>query len=100
MNKAKYESLSDDLKRVIDENSGMALAKLAGELWDGFEGPVRKLAVDAGGEFHDLSGDALDKMKVAGDKLISQWIKDANGNGLDGEMLVDTARKLISKYEQ
>ena len=39
-------------------------------------------------------------MKVPGDKLISQWIKDANGNGLDGEMLVDTARKLISKYEQ
>ena len=100
MNKAKYESLSDDLKKVIDENSGMALAKLAGELWDGFEGPARKLAVDAGGEFHELSGDALNKMKVAGDKLISQWIKDANGNGLDGEMLVDTARKLISKYEQ
>ena len=99
MNKAKYESLSDDLKKVIDENSGMALAKLAGELWDSFEGPARKLAVDAGGEFHELSGDALKEMKDAGDKLISQWIKDANSNGLDGEMLVSTARKLISKYE-
>ena len=99
MNKAKYESLSDDLKKVIDENSGMALAELAGELWDGFEGPARKLAVDAGGEFHELSGDALKEMKDAGDKLISQWIKDANSNGLDGDMLVSTARKLISKYE-
>ena len=99
MNKAKYESLSDDLKKVIDENSGMALAKLAGELWDGFEGPARKLAVDAGGEFHELSGDALKEMKDAGDKLISQWIKDANSNGLDGDKLVSTARKLISKYE-
>ena len=88
MNKAKYESLSDDLKKVIDENSGMALAKLAGELWDGFEGPARKLAVDAGGEFHELSGDALKEMKDAGDKLISQWIKDANSNGLDGDTLV------------
>ena len=99
MNKAKYESLSDDLKKVIDENSGMALAKLAGELWDDFEGPARKLAVDAGGEFHELSGDALKEMKDAGDKLISQWIKDANSNGLDGDTLVSTARKLISKYE-
>ena len=99
MNKAKYESLSDDLKKVIDENSGIAPAKLAGELWDGFEGPARKLAVDAGGEFHELSGDALKEMKDAGDKLVSQWIKDANSNGLDGDILVSTARKLISKYE-
>ena len=38
-------------------------------------------------------------MKDAGDKLISQWIKDANSNGLDGDTLVSTARKLISKYE-
>ena len=52
-----------------------------------------------GWEFHELSGDALKEMKDAGDKLISQWIKDANSNGLDGDMLVSTARKLISKYE-
>jgi TRAP-type C4-dicarboxylate transport system substrate-binding protein len=99
MNKAKYESLSAELKKVIDENSGMALAKLAGELWDGFEGPARKLAVDAGGEFHELSGSALTEMKTAGDKLIKEWIAEANGKGMDGDMLVKTARDLISKYE-
>ena len=99
MNKAKYESLTDDLKKIIDDNSGLALAKHAGELWDGFEGPARKLAVDAGGEFHQLSGSALSDMKIVGDKLIEEWIADANAKGMDGEMLVNTARDLISKYE-
>ena len=99
MNKAKYESLSDELKKVIDANSGMALAKLAGELWDGFEGPARKLAVDAGGEFHELSGEALTQMKSAGDQLIADWIADANSKGMDGAKLVRSARELIAQYE-
>ena len=40
MNKAKYESLSAKHKAITDKNAGMALAKLAGELWDSFEDPV------------------------------------------------------------
>ena len=36
-------------------------------------------------------------MKDAGDKLISQWIKDANSNGLDGDKLVSTAHKINFK---
>ena len=43
MNKAKYESLSAKHKAIIDKNAGMALAKLAGELWDSFEDPARAL---------------------------------------------------------
>jgi len=99
MNKAKYESLSDEHKKAIDDNAGMTLAKLAGELWDAFEAPARDLAVKAGGEFHQLSGSELDEFKVAGDALIKQWITDANSKGLDGATLVKTARDLIAKYE-
>src|SRR5688572_15094411 len=34
MNKAKYEGLPDDLKKVIDANSGQAAATLACRMWD------------------------------------------------------------------
>lgn len=34
MNKDKYESLPDDLKKVIDDNSGKAMAKIAGKVFD------------------------------------------------------------------
>ena len=89
----------DLIRKIIDENSGLALAKWAGELWDGFEIPARQLAVEAGGEFHQLSGTALMEMKDLGDQIIQDWIKAANSKGLDGEKLVMTARQLISKYE-
>ena len=98
MNKAKYESMSDAQKKVIDDNSGMALAKLAGQLWDGFEAPARALAEKAGGEFHELSGAELDEMKAAGATLVDAWVEKANGDGLDGAALVETARSLVAKY--
>ena len=98
MNKAKYESMSDAQKKVIDDNSGMALAKLAGQLWDGFEAPARALAEKVGGEFHELSGAELDEMKAAGATLVDAWIEKANGDGLDGAALVETARSLVAKY--
>ena len=98
MNKAKYESMSEAQKKVIDDNSGMALAKLAGQLWDGFEAPARALAEKAGGEFHELSGAELDEMKAAGATLVDAWIEKANGDGLDGAALVETARSLVAKY--
>ena len=98
MNKAKYESMSDAQKKVIDDNSGMALAKLAGQLWDGFEAPARALAEKAGCEFHELSGAELDEMKAAGATLVDAWIEKANGDGLDGAALVETARSLVAKY--
>ena len=100
MNKAKYESLSDEHKKVIDNNAGLALAKLAGQLWDGFEVPARKLALDAGGTIHSLSGGPLAEMKAAGEGLERDWIKSANERGLDGAMLVKTAKDLISKYDK
>ena len=99
MNRDTYESLSDGQKQVIDNNSGLALAKWAGQIWDGFEEPARKLAEEAGGEFHQLSGAELDAMKAIGETLVQEWIATANENGLDGEMLVQTARDLIAKYE-
>ena len=34
MNKAKYDGLPADLKAVIDKNSGMKFAELAGNMWD------------------------------------------------------------------
>ena len=78
----------------------MSLAKQAGVLWDGFEGPARALAVKAGGEFHTLQGAPLADIKKAADEVIQDWIKNANSKGLDGQKLYDTAKSLISKYEK
>ncbi|CTQ61155.1 MAG: TRAP transporter substrate-binding protein [Roseibium album] len=99
MNKAKYESLTDEQKKVIDDNSGLALAQMAGQLWDSFEAPARKLAEDAGGEFHEISGAELEQLQATGDAFVEAWIAEANEKGMDGAMLIDTARNLVTKYD-
>ena len=99
MNKAKYESLSASQKAVIDNNSGMSLAKLAGQLWDEFEGPALEMAKKAGGDFHSLSGQQLAAFQAVGEQVVSDWITKANANGMDGAEIVQTTRDLISKYE-
>lgn len=100
MNKAKYESLTDAQKKVIDDNSGLALAQMAGRLWDSFEAPARKLAEDAGGEFHEISGAELEEFQSTGDAFVEAWIEEANKKGMDGAMLIDTARSLVTKYDE
>ena len=34
MNKARYDTLPADLKKVIDQHSGQAAAQAAGQMWD------------------------------------------------------------------
>ena len=49
MNKKTYDNLSHEHKKVIDENSGLNLAKKAGRLWDKFEIDGKNKAKNAGG---------------------------------------------------
>lgn len=58
MNKQKYESLPDDLKKVIDDNSGMAMAKKAGEVLDQEDKVAMQHAKDLGQVVIDIP-DAL-----------------------------------------
>jgi len=43
MNRTSWDKLPADLKRVLDKNSGRAVAKQAGELWAQIEEPGRKV---------------------------------------------------------
>ena len=99
MNKSRYDSLSNEHKKIIDRNSGIELAKIAGQLWDDMEVPARKLAEQAGGQFFQLSGDSLNRIKLVGAKMTEAWILSANKNGLNGKKLVEEAQTLIKKYE-
>ena len=41
MNKRKYQSLPDDLKKAIDENSGLVMSSWCGKAYDKAEVPFR-----------------------------------------------------------
>jgi TRAP-type transport system periplasmic protein len=99
MNKDRYESLPDDLKTVIDNNSGMALAQKIGKVWDEAEEPGRQAAEEVGAEFYVIEGDELERWKEASQPVIEAWTQQMSANGQDGAALVEDARSLIEQYE-
>lgn len=100
MNKAKYDALPADLKKVVDANSGMALAKKVGKIWADVEKPGRDAAMAAKVQFHTMPPAEVAKMQAATQPVIDAWIKDMDGKGANGKMLVDDARAMIAKYSK
>src|SRR3546814_11585014 len=99
MNKARYEALPADLRAVIDANSGIALAKQIGRVWDEAEQPGRAAAKASGASFHSIEGEELARWQAATAGVTEAWIAEMNAAGKDREALVDDARDLIAKDE-
>ena len=97
MNKAKYESLPDDLKKVIDDNSGMAMAKWVGKVWDEIEAPGLAKA-KASGTVRQLSPSEVAKMREVTASVTGDWIAEMNAAGNDGAALLKDANRLIDQY--
>jgi TRAP-type C4-dicarboxylate transport system substrate-binding protein len=98
MNKDRYESLPDDLKAVIDANSGLEFSVFAGGTQADADGPARQIAVDAGNTITTVSGDAIDAWRAVAEPIYADWVADMNERGKDGQALLDEARMLIEKY--
>jgi len=98
MNEAKYNSLPPDLKKVIDDNSGLDWSKQIGKVFDGTTEPAKKLARDAGGVFDTLSPTEYDRWQKATEGVVKEWIGDAVAKGSNGQALYDEAKALIRKY--
>lgn len=98
MNKAKYESLPDDLKKVIDDNSGMEFSAFAGKTQESFDGPSREMAVKAGNKIVTLNAEESAKWRQAAQPVYETWAADMDARGYDGKAMIAEAQALIQKY--
>ena len=99
MNKGVYEGLPDDLKAVVDANSGLAFSIFAGRTMAAADGPARQAAVDAGNTIITVSGDAVAEWTAVVEPIYASWIADMDGKGLDGQSMIDTARTLMDAFD-
>lgn len=100
MNKAKYESLPDDLKKVIDDNSGVELSIFAGGTQADADGPARQVAVDLGNNIITISEEEAKEWEAAAKPVYDTWLADMESKGKDGQALLDEVRMLIDKYTE
>lgn len=96
MNKKSYNTLPADLKKVIDDNSGIQLAGHIGKLFDESEWQGHAVSVDEGNSFYMLSPEETANWKEMMAPVTSEWIASMKG---DGQRLYDKAQSLISKYD-
>ena len=98
MNKAKYNSLAPDLKKVIDNNSGVATSAWLGRVQQGNDVPGRKTASDRGNTIYTISAAEAQEFRRKARTVEVEWVEDMNKKGFDGKKLLDTARGLIEKH--
>lgn len=97
MNKAKYESLPADLKKVIDANSGADFSAQIGRVWDESAPAARQLAVDRGNQFNTIPAAELAAWRKIGDDIAAEWVKEMDDKGYPGQAMLDGAKELIKQ---
>ena len=98
MNRDSYEGLPDDLKAVIDANSGVEAAALFGGAMDAGDVVGRQRAEEAGNSIVILDATETERWRTAAQPVIDAWIADMDDDGADGAALVERARALISEH--
>jgi TRAP-type C4-dicarboxylate transport system substrate-binding protein len=98
MNKAAYDGLPADLKKVIDDNSGQVAASMAGTMWDLQAGSVIDMVSRRGDPIVTLAPDAAEPWRKATDPVINTWLRQMKARKIDGEKLLASARTLFDKY--
>ena len=97
MNQTAYDKLPDDLKKVIDDNTGIETAAFFGRVMDQGDEAGLKIAQDNGNNIITLDEAETQRWKDAAAPVIDAWIEEVKGAGLDGKALVEEARALIAK---
>jgi TRAP-type C4-dicarboxylate transport system substrate-binding protein len=98
MNKAKYEGLPAESRRVLDANSGMVAAEMAAKPWDE-QGPVvEQMAKRRGNQVIVISEEEKARWVAATRPVVEQWQAGARERGFDGAALLEEARALVAKH--
>jgi TRAP-type C4-dicarboxylate transport system substrate-binding protein len=92
MNKRKYDRMPDDLKEILDRNSGKALSTRFGKAWD--EEMTKAREASAQDSIVAIAASDYQAMQQAVVAVPEQWAEDATSKGLDGKALLDGVRSL------
>lgn len=98
MNKDRWDALPDDLKAIIDANSGAEFSAFAGKQMQADDDGPHKQAMERGNNIITLSPEQVAEWKAASQPTTDAWIAEMDEKGLDGTGLRARALELISQY--
>jgi TRAP-type transport system periplasmic protein len=96
MNQDSYNNLPDDLKAIIDANSGVETARMFGQVMDAGDATGLSIAEGLGNSIVTLDAAETALWKAAAQPTIDQWFTDMDGQGIDGRALYEEAQALVA----
>ncbi|WP_066258446.1 TRAP transporter substrate-binding protein [Hydrogenophaga flava] len=100
MNRASYDKLPADLKKVIDNNSGIELAAAFGRTMDEADKVGLAMAQKAGNNLVALDVAETQRWRRTASVVESDWVTEMKGKGIDGAKLAAEARALVAKQNK
>ena len=97
MNRATYDKLPADLKKVIDNNSGVETAAFFGRAMDEGDKVGLEVAQKAGNNIVTLDAAETKRWQTAATAVEADWVNEMKGKNIDGAKLVAEARALIAR---
>ena len=91
-----YAALPDDLKAVVDANSGLEFSVNAGRIQQDADAPARAVAVARGNTITTITDPSDWVAKTA--PIYTAWIAEMEAKGIDGQALIDEAKALMAAH--
>jgi TRAP-type transport system periplasmic protein len=98
MNKDAYDRLPRDLKPVMDRNSGLLAAGMAGAMWDVQAAAVANDVAERGDVIVTLLPEAVAHWRKATEPAVNAWLKDIKEQKADGGKMLASVHTLLAKY--
>ncbi|MDR2354816.1 MAG: TRAP transporter substrate-binding protein [Clostridiales Family XIII bacterium] len=92
-----YDSLPDDLKKVMDDMSGREASYAFSDAWTADVDEGIKLYREAGAKTSAFTDAEIDTIHRAAEAVNAQWISDMDKVGYDGQGILDTYVELLEK---
>ena len=96
MSPAKYNSLSPELKKVIDNNSGQAMSAMIAQAFLDANNANKKVTLS--NKHNTIPKAEVEKWMKLAQPIDESWISEVNAKGGDGKKLLEAAKGLINKY--
>jgi TRAP-type transport system periplasmic protein len=97
MNINQYESFPNDIKKIIDDNSGLSLSVECGKIYDATDEPYREKALANRITEFNLDPREKRKLEALTLPLRVRWVKEMDTKGLPGKEVLKTVLELIGK---
>jgi TRAP-type C4-dicarboxylate transport system substrate-binding protein len=97
MNKRKYDSLPDDIKKIIDQTTGIVMSRDAGKAYDEMRLVEKEQCLEKGMQTIQLPSEDTEKLKALTMPLREEWVQEMNNKNLPGKAVLDAAIKYINE---